>query len=116
MGLRSRHLEEAEGPLGTGWPVWRQRCIGRQAACPVTVLLPSQPACRGSPAGVCGSHTSLILRARPVPLVPLPPSEPMWVARPRLPFLAAGDERAHATSDHPQPVGRVPPGPGLGLV
>lgn len=43
MGLGSRHLEEAgEGPPGTGWPVWR-RWVGRQAACPVTVFLPSQP-------------------------------------------------------------------------
>lgn len=45
--LGSGYLQEAgEGPLGTGWPVWRRQWVGR--ACPVTELpsLPAGPSAR----------------------------------------------------------------------
>lgn len=111
VGLGSRHLEEAgEGPPGTGWPVWR-RWVGRQAACPVTVFLPSQPPHLAilpwEPGGhLQESHARDSLSEAPATCSSAAVGA-VWVARPRRLSLAAADECAHTAPGRPRPLWAV---------
>lgn len=111
VGLGSRHLEEAgEGPPGTGWPVWR-RWVGRQAACPVTVFLPSQPPHLAILPWEPGGHLQESHARDSLSKAPATCSSATvgaaWAARPRRLSLAAADECAHTAPGRPRPLWAV---------